>query len=219
MTLAGTLYLDGRPVGGQDVLAFETDGERPALLAAGVSDDAGRFSLELPGAISRLALLGKVRGDVLAAVARPVEDAGADADLEASGPFARVTVALESDAGYPERLNVFFDPVSLEALPDRLAPFATQKAQGVFEGHFAQRGVTGRELTIGLARGTWRLGGEYIVHERPMMPDPGFSNYVVDRAVGDDGAELPRERGGFRLEADGDVRVTLVLRELDDSEL
>jgi hypothetical protein len=220
MTVAGTLRLDGRPVGGHDVLAFATDGERPELLATGTSDDDGRFSLALPDERSHVALLGKVRGDVLAPVARELEPADGDADLDASGPFALVTASIESDAGYPERLNVFFDPLAILGVPDRLAPFVNQRAPGVFEGHFAHRGVSGRELKIRLARGAWKLAGEYVVYERPMIVQPDFSNYVVDRVLAEDGEALPREgRKGFRLEAEGDTRITLVLRELDDSEL
>ena len=110
------------------------------------------------------------RADVLAPVARELERADGDADLDASGPFALVTAAIQSDAGY--------------------------------------------------ARGAWKLGGEYVVYERPMIVQPDFSNYVVDRVLTEDGEELPREgRKGFRLEADGDTSITLVLRERDDSEL
>lgn len=219
MTVTGTLRLEGRPVGGQDVLAFDTAGDRPALLAAAITNDEGRFTLDLPTEPARAALLGKVRSGALAAVARSVELPTDDVDLEIAGPFARVTASIESDAGLPERLNVFFDPVALGGLAEDLAPFASQKAPGVFEAHFAQRTVTGDELTISLAQGTWRLGGDFIVYERPMIVQPGFSNYVVDRVLREDGAELPRERGGFVLEADGDVRLRLVLRELADAEL
>jgi hypothetical protein len=220
VTLAGTLRMEGRPVGGQDVLAFDAEADRPALLATAITDDEGRFSLDPGGAPARVDLLGKLRVDALAAVARSVEPSADGIELEATGPFATVTATIESDAGFPERLNVYFDPVALDGLPERLAPFVTQKAEGVFEGHFSQRSVNGRELTIRLARGTWRLGGDFIVYERPMISEPDFSNYVVDRVLREDGTELPRQgSSGFLLEADGELRIRLELRELADTEL
>ena len=104
-------------------------------------------------------------------------------------------------------------------LPERLAPFASQKAAGVFEGAYVQRMVEGREIKLTLAAGTWRLRGEFIGHERPMIKEPDFSNYVVERVLTEDGTEMPTERGGFLLQAEGEVRLRLVLRELADSEL
>ena len=201
------------------MLAFDTSGERPALLAAGITDDEGRFALQLPPGTERAALLGKLRGETLAPVALDVELPAEFFDLDARGPFSRLTATIESDVGFPDRLDVTFDPVAIAGLPERLTPFATQKAVGAFEGHYVHRTVTGRQLTVALAAGTWRLGAVFIVQERPMIVEPDFSNYVVDRVLTEDGSELPRERGGFVVQADSDVRLTLVLREVADSEL
>jgi hypothetical protein len=202
--IAGVLRLEGRPLGGQDVLAFDPEG--PVLLAAGATDDAGAFTLDAPGGA---VVLGKVRTDDAVAIAAALAPAsGEGVELEPPPPFHRLTVRL-AGAVVPERLMAFLDPVRLADVPDALTPFARQVRAGVFDGHYAQRQLPAAGLELRVQAGTWRIGAHFSVPDR----DPGPAALVAGAAsVG--GGELPGgPYAGFELELAADVEVMLVLRE------
>jgi hypothetical protein len=213
--LAGTLRVEGRPLGGQDVLAFDPAG--PSLLAAGATDDRGEFHLDVDGA-PETAVLAKVRADVLTVVAGTVSAEGS-IELDAAGPFFEISGRLESDAGYPDRLDVFLDPVQLDGVPEALLPFAKMKDEGVFEARYLKRGVDGREFTLRVAPGRWKIGGSIIDFERGSWVSPEHRNYVVDRVRTEDGELEGSSSSGFELDVSGDRHLTLVLRELANDEL
>jgi hypothetical protein len=215
--IAGTLRVEGRPLGGQDVLAFDPAG--PSLLAVGTTDDRGEFRLDVDGA-REAAVMAKVRADVLAVVAATVAvSSERRVELDAAGPFFEISGRLESEIGYPDRLDVFLDPTRLDGVPEALLPFAKMKAEGVFDARYFERGVDGRDFRFRVAPGRWRIGGSVIDLERGSWVAPQHRNYVVDhvRAEGD---ELDgRWTSGFELDVAGDRRIALVLRELADHEL
>ena len=213
MTVRGSVAVEGRPVGGQDVLAMPPGGG-PALAVAR-TDDTGAFALDVDGDV---ALLAKVRTDALG-VAAGSAGAGDDAALVVEGPLASVSVRVESDVGFPDELDVFFTPEALAGVPAELMTFVTQREPGVYETRFVKRSVTEREWTVRLQAGVWRLGAEYVNLDRAHLARPDFLNYVTASASAD-GEALPGDRvEGFRLEVGGDRVVTLRLRELADSEL
>jgi hypothetical protein len=202
--IAGVLQLEGRPLGGQDVLAFDPEG--PVLLAAGATDDAGAFTLDaLPGAL----LLGKVRTDDVVAVA--VELAAAQpVELEPPTPFHRLSIQVEGAA--PERLTAFLDPVRLEGVPDALLPFARQVRAGLFEAHYAQRSLPRGGLDLQLHEGRWRIGAHFSIPDGDPRPPA-----VVAGEARAGGEQLPGSPyAGFEIELTGDREVTLVLREDDE---
>jgi hypothetical protein len=215
--IAGTLRVEGRPLGGQDVLAFDPDG--PSLLAVSATDDRGEFRLDLDGR-AEAAVLAKIRADVQAVVAATVAvPAAQPVDLDAAGPFFAISGRLESDVGFPERLDVFLDPVRVDGVPEALLPFATLKEQGVFEAHYVTRGVAEPEFAFRVAAGRWRIGGRMIDFERSSWVAPEHRNYVVDRVRAEEGELEGSWTSGFELDVAADRQIVLVLRELANDEL
>jgi hypothetical protein len=215
--IAGTLRVAGRPLGGQDVLAFDPAG--PSLLAVGATDDRGEFRLDLDGR-TEAALLAKVRADVQAVVAATVDVASQHpVELDAAGPFFEISGRLESDVGFPERLDVFLDPVRVDGVPEALLPFATLQDEGVFDAHYVTRGVVEPEFTFRVATGRWRIGGRIIDFERSSRVAPKHRNYVVDRVRAEDGELDGSWTSGFELDVAADRQIVLVLRELANEEL
>jgi hypothetical protein len=215
--ISGTLCVEDRPLGGQDVLVLDPAGA--SLLAVGVTDDRGAFRLDVDGA-PEAAVIAKVRADVTAVVSATVAVSSArPVELNAPGPFFEISGRLESEVGYPERLDVFLDPVHLDGVPEGLLPFAKMQAEGVFEAHYLKRAVDGPEFRFRVAAGRWKIGGGVVDLERGSWVAPEHRNYVVDRVRGEDGELDGSWTSGFELDVTGDRRIALVLRELADHEL
>lgn len=206
MTVRGTVDVEGRPAGGVDVLAFALR-ERPELVATGVTDDTGAFSL---AADAPVALLAKLRTDeVLAVAAGEAQDGGA-VTLAATS-LHDVELTLE---GAPERLSVFLDPIAPAGVPEALAPFAKQQAPGVFEGRYAERAAPGGSLRLRLQPGLWRIGGGLHI-DAPKSVEPPVS-YAVTEARDESGEPLEGSpTRGFDLDVRGERRIALVVRALD----
>lgn len=206
MTVSGRVNVEGRPAGGVDVLAFALR-ERPTLVATGTTDDTGAFTLP---ADAPVALLAKLRTGERLGVA--VADADDGEVTLTPGPFHEVEIALEGES--PERLTIFLDPVAPEGVPEALAPFAKQRAPGVFEGRYAERQAPGGSLRLQLQPGLWRVGGGLYI-DGPKSLDPPAS-YQVDEARDEAGEPLEGSASrGFDLDVHGDRRLTLVVRPLD----
>jgi hypothetical protein len=209
VTVTGVVEVEGRPTGGVDVLAFEQR-ERPTLVATGATDDVGAF--RLAAGDEPVALLAKVRTDQLLAVAAGEAPAGGGSvTLAASGPFHDVEATLDLPDGSLERLLVFVDPVALVGVPEALAPFAKQKAPGVFEGRYVQRGAPGGTLRLRLQRGLWRIGGGLQVDAGKSLEPP--PSYVIEEARDESGAPLAgTPTRGFDLDMSTDRSITLFVR-------
>lgn len=199
--VAGVLRVEGRPVGGQDVLALAGD----AVVASALTDDLGRFSLGAPAGVT---VIGKVRTGTYGVVAG-VADAGGSVDLDLRGPLPKVDVTLESEHELPARIDLTLDPVRLAGVPDALMPFTRLRGPGVMEGHFA-RGVIDRAgARVRVQPGLWRIAATSI------DPDRTHLRSLVTGRVLMDGAELE----DFTLHVSADSRVTLVLRLATQTEL
>jgi hypothetical protein len=207
-SLNGTLRVEGSPVAGQLVLAYDRPGG--ALLATATSGLDGTYKLALPDTGASVTLLARFVGEVNGAIARRVATPlSKKEDLELSGPLPVVRVLLD---GGPGRAIVFADPASLAGVPAELEPFLDQRAAGVFDSAFVERDVQGSETTFVLAPGLWRLGARFEIDgpaEIGVNPEPWGATSATDA---DTGAELAGERYcGFELEVAGDRAVTLRL--------
>ena len=155
--LAGTLRVDGRPMGGQDILALAgTD-----VVASTVSDDLGRFALDAPGDAT---LIAKVRTGTYGVVT------GHAADLDLGGPLHTLEIALESERELPARLDLTLDPVRLAGVPDELMPYTRLRAPGVMDGHFAAAVVDGAGTTVRVQPGEWRISASSVDPDRTHLP-------------------------------------------------
>ena len=211
-TVTGRFTVAGRPAEGEDVLVL---GGAPRRLRAVVrSGRDGAFEAERP-ARGPSSVLGRARSAGLALAAA---DAGEDVALDAPGPLHRLVVEIQSDEGYPDRLDVFLDPVEIDGVPPELLAFASGVEPGVFSARFWEHGVTDRRLEVLVQPGVWRVGGAYIVGDRPNLIEPDFKNYVAKRATMN-GAELPASGSGWAVDTREDRVVTLELREVADEEL
>jgi hypothetical protein len=207
---------------GADVLLFGP-GDRPVLLAAGLTDAAGAFALEpsandLPDTAT---LLVKLKGDPVGVLARAVKlPRPVHVELVPSVAFA-LRIGIESDSGSPDELVLALEPIRPEGVPERLWPFINQRGPGVFDGRFLTRTISEPESSVRLLPGIWTVGAEFLDHNRPNMTEPDFHNYVTTSARSEpDGAPLAgSEHGGYEIEVGDDRRVTLTLREVDDEEL
>jgi hypothetical protein len=219
-TVTGTVRLDGKAVGGAEVLLFGA-GERPPLLATGLTDAGGAFALTTAGpAEGPLAVLARLKDDVIGVAAREVVTAG-PVTIDLSGPPRTLTIAVISDVGRPDGLTIGLAPSAPTDVPERLWSFINQRAPGVFDGRFATRELTGDRITVRVLPGTWKLAGEFLGHDRPNIPEPDFRNYIVASARSEpDGAPLPgTETAGFGLDVAQDCSVSVSLREVLDAEL
>lgn len=210
--ITGRFSVAGSPADGEDVLVL---GGAPRRLRAVVTTGPdGAFEAERP-ARGPAAVLGRARRAGLALAAADAADGVA---LDAPGPLRRLTVEVHSDEGYPDRLDVFLDPVEIDGVPSELLPFASGVEPGVFSSRFWEHGATDRHVEVLVQPGVWRLGGAYIVGDRPNLSAPDFKNYVARRAtVG--GEELPASGSGWAVDTREDRAVRLELRELPDEEL
>jgi hypothetical protein len=204
--IAGTLTVEGRPVGGQDVLVLA--GEE--VVASALSDDLGRFSLDAPEGAT---VIGKVRTGTYGVVAR-VAEAGASADLDLGGPLPALDIALESDHELPARIDLTLDPVRLAGVPDELMPYTRMRGPGVMDGHFGRGVIDGARASVRVQPGLWRIAASSI------DPDRTHVRSLVTGRVRADGDEVEGDAaGGFALAVSQDSRVTLVLRAATQGEL
>jgi hypothetical protein len=190
--LAGTLRVEGRPVGGQDILALAgTD-----VVASTLSDDLGRFALDVPGGAT---LMAKVRTGTYGVATRVAGAGEGGADLDLDGPLPALEIALESERALPARLDLALDPVRLAGVPDELMPYTRLRAPGVMDGHFAAAVVDGARTTVRVQPGEWRISASSVDPDRTHLP-----SLVADAVT---------------LTVSRDCRVTLVLRTATQSEL
>jgi hypothetical protein len=202
---------------GAEVVLFGP-GERPALLATGITDGAGAFALEADEAAGSATVLVKLKDDVVGVLARELPlPTPAPVELR-PGPSFALSGAIENGDG---ELVLALEPARPEGVPERLWPFINQRAEGVFAGRYLTRPLAGPAFSVRVLAGTWRVGAEFIDHDRPNMPTPDFHNYVTAAARSEpDGMELAgTEYGGYEIDVHGDRQVTLTLREVDDAEL
>ena len=202
--ITGTFRVEGRPVGGQDVLAL-AGGE---VVASALTDDLGRFSLDAPDGAT---VIGKVRTGTYGVVAG-IAALGVDLDL--GGPLAALEIALESEHELPARIDLTLDPVRLAGVPDELMPFTRMRGPGVMEGHFGRGVIDGAHARVRVQPGLWRLAAFSI------DPDRTHLRSLVTGRVRADGDEVRGDPAdGFAVEVSADARVTLVLRAATQSEL
>jgi hypothetical protein len=203
--IAGTLSVEGRPVGGQDVIALA--GEQ--VVASALTDDLGRFSLEAPEGAT---VIGKVRTGTYGVVARVAEAGGANLDL--GGPLPVLEIALESEHELPARIDLTLDPVRLAGVPDELMPYTRMSGPGVMDGHFGRGVIDGARASVRVQPGLWRIAASSI------DPDRTHVLSLVTARVRADGDEVEEDAGGgFALMVSQDRRVTLVLRAATQGEL
>jgi hypothetical protein len=205
--ITGTLRVEGRPVGGQDVLAVAGD----QVVASTLSDDLGRFSLDAPDGAT---VLGKVRTGAYGVVTRVAQAGDGGADLDLDGPLAALEIVLESEHELPARLDLTLDPVRLAGVPDELMLYTRMRSPGVMEGHFGRGVIDGARASVRVQPGLWRIAASSIdpdrTHVRSLVTGRGR---VGDDEVEGDGA------GGVAVDLSRDCRVTLLLRAALQSEL
>jgi hypothetical protein len=205
--IAGTLSVEGRPVGGQDVLALSGED----VVASTLSDDLGRFSLDAPDGAT---VIGKVRTGTYGVVTQVAAAGDGAADLDLGGPLPALEIALESEHELPARLDLTLDPVRLAGVPDELMPYTRLRGPGVMEGHFGRGVIDGAHARVHLQPGLWRIAASSIDPDRTHVP-----SLVTDR-VRADGDEVEGDSmSGFALAVSRDCHVTLVLRAATQSEL
>jgi hypothetical protein len=205
--ITGTLRVEGRPVGGQDVLALA--GER--VVASALSDDLGRFSLDAPDGAT---VIGKVRAGAYGVVTLVAQARDGDADLDLGGPLPALEIVLESEEELPARVDLTLDPVQLAGVPDELMPYTRLRGPGVMEGHFGHGVIDGARTSVRVQPGLWRIAASSI------DPDRTHVRSLVTGSARADGDEVDGDpAGGFALAVSRSRRVTLVLRAATQSEL
>lgn len=217
--LIGTLSVEREPVSAGEVLAFTSD--PPRFIARANTDRGGNFVLLLePGLSASVDLLGRAVDGMLTVTGQSIQlPPRGPVELTAPAPVT-LEVEIESAAGFPAELSVFMDPVAVDELPERLAPFVTQRAEGVFGAHFAELSVGQRAFSVRVQPGTWTIGGSHIVYERPNSSAPTFKNFIVASARAPEGEPFAgTESSGFAVEVTEDQRIVLRLREMADEEL
>ena len=175
----GTLSLDGRPLGGQDVLAL-ADGQ---LVAAAITDDRGAFSVHENA--GPLTLLAKFRGGAYGLVARTVAP-GEDTEL-ALGGLHTLDLQIVGE-GLPERLDLALDPLELDGVDDALIAYANLKPEGLMDAHFGHRVVDLAGTELKLQPGTWRLTASW--DDPDHFEAPSYSGEAVVHVRGDERVTL-----------------------------
>jgi hypothetical protein len=177
----GTLILEGRPLGGQDVLAL-AGGQ---LVAATVTDDRGAFSLQGTGDAA-LTVVAKVRGSSMYGFVGRVVEPGEAADLALPAPFALAVQIAGEDL--PERLDLALDPVHLDGVDDALLGLANLRPDGLMDAHFGRRVIDLEGTELKLQPGTWRLTASW---EDPDHFDaPAYAGEALVVVAGDERVTL-----------------------------
>jgi len=212
----GTVLVDGRPAPGQVVLGVSTTARR--LLDNSVTDSDGRFQLALEPAEGAWVIV-RIAEPVVGVAAVRAGDAPDELDIATAG-FHTVTGRIERPGLAPRGITVFLDPVAVEGVPGELADFFKQRSERVFDARFAELAAGDEGFTVRVKPGVYRVGGGYVNLDRPMLTEPTVENVVVDRVERARAGSLPGdEHRGFEVEADGDVDLSLGLRELNVDEL
>lgn len=222
LIVRGILLVDDQPLTDQQLLLISANMDR--LLAVATTGPDGRFEFSLPAqGESKAIVLAKITGGFVAPVHRYIDlpqTSPLEISIDTQSSF-ELGVTVESSSGYPETLNVFLDPVTVAGEPGQLHRFFKQVDQQVFSSHFFEMPVADQAFSFRVRAGTYKIGANYIVEERPMMDNPAFQNFVTNTAV-----LLPEANqlagdsyDGFVVTVDKDVNVVLSLRVLDDDEL
>jgi hypothetical protein len=206
---SGRFFAGGEPLAGRDVLLFS---DRPAQLQAVTrTGPDGGYSLSGDGTL----LLGRSESDPVALACAPAESD----ELVPLGEIVELAVTIAGADRHPDRLQLFLDPVRVAGVPSSLQPFLTQREPGVFTTHMASFEAPAASLTIRVQAGTWRIGGSFLIHERPNIVKPDFKNWVVAAATAGEEELRGSETQGFQIDVGRHRAVTVRLREVPDSEL
>ena len=211
----GLVLLDGRPAAGQRVLALSSD--MTSFLAAAVTDEEGRYRLELPGRTA-VVLMAKIQGPVLAVAAQERPDFRFDSRSPA---FCTVRGEIVPVKGArPPHIEISVTPAHLEGVPAAAETFFLRYEARVVESAFYGARIGERTFALRLQRGTWRIAGGHIDYGRPTAVGQPPPNVIVGSIETAQERELPGEPfGGFTLDVHGDVSIKLRLAILPDDQL
>lgn len=221
--LFGAVKVDNVPSVNQEVLLIAERGER--FIDSTTTDNRGHFEFLLPKHYDqeKTIIMAKIKNDVISLASEIVsipQEKPLLINVNTSKDFITIHLKIESSEGYPKYLNVFLDPIRVSSIPSGLMHFANQQKESVFDSHFIYAPMKSRTFTIKVKSGIYRIGGEYINYDRPMIVNPDFSNYVVSRVSIDSEIDLGGSpSSGFIFEAEKDCTLVMVLRVLDDEEI
>jgi len=220
----GTLLVDGQPSQDQELLLISADMNKLLAVSASGPDGSFEFAFPAPQKDSNAIVLAKLRRDFAGVVHRQVDllqAAPLEIEVETKTDSFNLEVMIESSVGYPEHLDVFLDPIIVAGVPEQLTRYFKQVDRGIFTSHFLERLIDDRAFDVRVMAGTYKIGGHYIIEDRPMLVNPTSENFIGSSATVEPYAS-PLEGdpdGGFALTVDNDCRVVFTLRVLEDKEL
>jgi hypothetical protein len=223
--IRGILLVDGQPLPNQEILIVSEQMDK--FLGTCLTDAAGQFSSILPieDRPERVILLAQVKSNLVTVSYKLIQlpqTHPIEIYIDAKDQVFKLDGEIESAVGWPNYLNIFLDPVQIQGIPEGLEQFFSQKDQGVFDVHFREISVHTRTFSFKVKAGKYRIGGQYINYDRPMLINPDFDNYIIDKAAFASNKLSPltgSPESGFLLEVDTDCQVVCSLRIVEDEEL
>ena len=220
----GTLWVDNRPCSAQEILLVT--GDAKMLIGVGITNSDGQFSFDLPHRDwpAEAVVLVKLKTTIVGMVHELVQIGGRQAieiRVDTNSGFFQIDGKIDRPSGFPDCLDLFLDPIRVDGLPRIFERFFLQSDEAVFDAHFFRSSTTDTTFSFRVKRGVYKIGGEYIIYERPNIVDPAFNNYIVEqvRLFPRGGALKGDTYDGFVLDVSADRNVGLLLRILNDEEL
>jgi len=200
--LNGILELDGAALPDRRVLLISEDMTR--LLASTMTNETGGFEFPLRDSESqsRVTVVAKIQGPVLAISHRVI-----DLAREGPGPhtiridsssdrFHTLRGHVNSNQGWPPYLFFYADPVHLPAVPAPLENFFNTIDEQVVESWFFQQRIEGANFDIRVQQGAYRIDVHYSSKSRPQPEIQEVENYWMSH-VKDDGGETAQFEAPF----------------------
>ncbi len=232
LILVGALLMDNQLVPNQEMLLIdEKMGELIGVCANESNtgcytgaDGQFRFNISDENRPAKAIVLVKLKDEIVTIVEKLIDippENPVEISIDKPQDLLTVEVTIESSEGFPDTLNVFIDPIKIKDVPDHLERFFKQVKDGVFNAHFVEKPIQSKTFSFQVRPGVYKIGGEYIVYERPMIVKPNFKNYSVDKVtLLPENANLTgNSYSGFTLNVDRDCHIVLSLRVVEDEEL
>jgi hypothetical protein len=232
LILVGALLMDNQSLPNQEILLID---EKMSELIGVCSNDSNkacatgadgefRFNISEQNRPVKARVLVKLKDEIVTVVEKLIDipqENPVEISVDRPKDLLTVDVTIESSDGFPDTLNVFIDPVKIDGVPEQLERFFKQVRDGVFDAHFVEKRIQGKTFSFKVKPGIYRIGGEYIIYERPMMVNSNFKNYIVDRVTLQSGNTnlTGNPYSGFTLNVDSDCKIVLSLRVVEDQEL
>ncbi len=213
MMIKGKVSIDGKGLNNQEIQFVNRANKE--IIGFTITDNSGNFRFSADKGIKTIDILFKIKTENLISVYyMPFTDQevmNLNVNLK---NYYDLILHIDSNEGWPPELNIFIDPVTVEDVPDYLTENFKMQSKNVMSSYFYRKPFKERTINLKLRKGTYNIGGEYILYDSML----DSSNYIVKSAV-----ILSKNKNlegniynGFRLNFQGNSEIKLNLAKYRD---